>query len=229
MITGRQPVTGSQLQSHRTTVPNTADAIWYPLYDSVAYAAAGQLTSTFFSVPIGQGATTAPGAAGPKTEADTNMTNAGLLPKGNRFYCMGVELKLVPGNTPGKRGDGAVAATSPGRNWNDVNAVAQSGWVRFRIQNRDYVIDGPLGIFPSQDRLAGSAALADTTTAAGAGLVQIDYASFAGAPYQIVPTYIEDNQFFTVQIFWPALVPLVSGVAGRLWCRLLGQLIRDAQ
>jgi hypothetical protein len=229
MITGRQPVSGAQLQNHRVTVPNTADAIWYPLYDSVAYAAAGQLNLTFFSVPIGQGTTSAPGATGAKTEADTNLTNAGLLPKGNRFYCMGIEFKFVPGNTPGKRGDGAVAATSPGRNWNDVNAVAAGGWARFRIQNRDYVLDGPVGLFPPQDRLAGASALADTTTAAAAGLVQIDYAATAGAPYQIVPTYIEDNQFFGVSLFWPALVALPSGVAGRIWCRLLGQLIRDAQ
>lgn len=229
MITGRQPVSGAQLSGHRVTVPNTADAIWYPLYDSVVYPAAGALNLTFFALPIGQGVTSAPGAAGTKTEADTNLTNAGLLPKGNRFYCMGLEFKFVPGSTPGKRGDGAVAATSPGRNWNDVNNVSVSGWCRFRIQNRDYVLDGPLGLFPPQDRLAGSGALADTTTAGAAGLVQIDYAAMAGAPYQIVPTYIEDNQFFGITVFWPALVPTVSLVAGRLWCRLLGQLIRDAQ
>ncbi|HYM34705.1 MAG TPA: hypothetical protein VET48_04865 [Steroidobacteraceae bacterium] len=229
MITGRKPVSGSQIQGHRTTVPNTADAIWYPIYDSVTYAAAGQTNLTFFSLPIGQGTTTAPGATGAKTEADTNLTNAGLFPKGNRFYMMGIEFKFVPGNTVGKRGDGAVAATAPGRNWTDVNSVAQSGWVKVVIQNRTYVQDGPLGVFPSQDRLAGAAALADTTTAAAAGLVQVDYASFAGAPYQIVPAYIDSNQFFGVTVTWPAAVALPSGVAGRLWCRLLGQLVRDAQ
>src|SRR6266481_3756473 len=85
------------LAAHRVTVPGTQDAIYAPLYDSAVYAAAGQLQLNFFSLPIGQGTTSAPGATGAKTEADTNLSNAGLLPKGNRFYCTGVELTLWPG------------------------------------------------------------------------------------------------------------------------------------
>ena len=80
MGVGLTNLTRADLASHRVTVPGTQDAIYAPLYDSAVYLAAGQLNLSFFAAPIGQGATSAPGAAGTKTEADTNLTNAGLLP-----------------------------------------------------------------------------------------------------------------------------------------------------
>ena len=226
MSVGLDNLTRADLASHRVTVPGTQDAIYAPLYDSASYLAAGQLSLTFFSLPIGQGTTSAPGATGGKTEADTNLTNAGLLPKGNRFYATGLEFQFYPGSNPGR---GAAADTSAGFNWNDVYAVAKSGWARFRIQNRDYVVDGPLINFPPVTRLAGAASITSTLTAGAATMAQIDYAAFAGMPYNIVPVFIEANQAFTVQVFWPALVALPSTVAARIFCRLRGRLIRDAQ
>lgn len=214
------------LASHRVTVPGMQDAIYAPLYDSASYLAAGQLQLNFFAVPIGQGTTSAPGATGGKTEADTNMSNAGLLPKGNRFYCTGLEFQFYPGSNPGR---GAAADSTAGFNWNDVYAVAKSAWVRFRIQNRDYILDGPIGNFPPVVRLAGAASITSTLTAGASTMGQIDYASFAGMPYNIVPVFIESNQAFSVQVNWPALVALPSAVAGRIFCRLRGRLIRDAQ
>lgn len=226
MGVGLQNLTRAEMAAHRVTVPGTQDAIYAPLYDSAVYAAAGQLQLNFFALPIGQGTTSAPGATGAKTEADTNMSNAGLLPKGNRFYCSGIEFTLWPGSTPGR---GAVADSTAGFNWNDVNAVAKSGWVRLRIQNRDYVLDGPIGNFPSVTRLAGVAAMSTNLTTGAATFSEIDYASFAGMPYNIVPVLIESNQAFSVQVNWPALVALPSAAAGRLFCRLRGRLVRDAQ
>jgi len=223
---GLQNLSRRDLADHRVTVPGMQDAIYAPLYDSAVYAAAGQLQLNFFSLPIGQGTTSAPGAAGAKTEADTNLTNAGLLPKGNRFYCTGFEFQFYPGNNPGF---GATADAQLGRNWNDVYAVAKSGWARFRIQNRDYVLDGPLINFPPVVRLAGVASVTSTLTAGAATAGEIDYASFAGMPYNIVPVFIESNQAFSIQVNWPALVALPSTVAGRIFCRLRGRLVRDAQ
>lgn len=225
-MAGLNRLTRGDLVDHRVTVPGTQDEIFSPLYDSATYAAAGQTQLTFFALPIGQGTTTAPGAIGAKTEADTNLTNAGLLPKGNRFYCTGLEFQFYPGNNPGF---GAGADANLGRNWNDVYAAAKSGWVRFRIQNRDYILDGPIGNFPPVTRLAGVASLTSTLTAGAATAAEVDYAQFAGMPYNIVPVYIESNQAFTVQINWPAAVPLPSTTAARIFCRLRGRLIRDAQ
>jgi hypothetical protein len=222
-MVGLPRITGADLSQHRITVPGVNDEIYGPLYDSAVYAAAGQLQLNFFQTPIGAGATSAPGAAGTKSEADTNMTNNGLLPQGNRFYCTGLEFNFIPGSVPGNTG--AIATT--GQNLNDVNAVARSGWVRFRIQNRDYILDGPIGVFPPLNRLAVSSTPASVVTAAT--MVQADYAAMAGAPYNIVPVFIESNTSFSVQINWPALVPLPSTVAGRIFCRLRGRLIRAAQ
>jgi len=137
-----------------------------------------------------------------------------------------VEFTLWPGSNPGR---GAVADSTAGFNWNDVNAVAKSGVVRFRIQNRDYVLDSPIGNFPSVTRLAGVAAMSTNLTTGAATFSEIDYASFAGMPYNIVPVYIESNQAFSIQLTWPALVALPSAAAGRIFCRLRGRLIRDAQ
>jgi hypothetical protein len=225
-MVGLQRLSRGDLASHRVTVPGTQDEIYSPLYDSVTYAAVGQTQLTFFALPIGQGTTSAPGAAGTKTEADTNLTNAGLLPKGNRFYCTGIEFQFYPGSNPGR---GAAADNTVGFNWNDMYAVAKSGWVRFRIQNRDYLLDGPLINFPPVTRLSGMAAITRTLTAGASTLDQVDYCSLAGMPYNIVPVFIESNQAFTVQVNWPAAVALPSAVAGRLFCRLRGRMIRDAQ
>lgn len=225
-MAGLNRISARDLAQHRVSIPGKQDEIYSPLYDYQSYAAAGQLQLNFFALPIGQGTTSAPGATGAKTEADTNLTNAGLLPKGNRFYCTGLEVLLFPGNNPGA---GAAADSIAGRNWNDVYAVAKSGWLRFRIQNRDYVLDSPLINFPPVTRLAGAAAVATNLTAGASTFGEIDYAVFAGMPYSIVPVFIESNQSFSVQVNWPALVALPSTTAGRIGVRLRGRLIRDAQ
>jgi len=228
-FSGRRRVTRGELVAHRTTVPNTQDAVFNPLYDYQPYVAAGQLVLNFFQVPIGQGATSHPGGAGPKTEADTNMTNAGMLAKGNRFLCIGIEVEFYPGSVPGFNVALALSAAELARNWDDVYVVSRSGSVRFRIQNRDYVLDAPIGKFPSSTRLCGTAALSDNAATATSLVNQIEYASMCGAAYNIVPTYIEATQAFGVQLVWPNLIALPSAVIGRIGVRLIGDLIRDAQ
>jgi len=224
---GLTQTTKAALAAHMARVPGTQDEIYAPLYDSIVYPAAGAQQLTFFALPIGQGVTSAPGAAGAKTENDTNLTNAGLLPLGNRFYCTGIELQFFPGVNPGT---GPTAdALFIGQFWNDVYAVAKAGWLRFRIQNRDYTLDGPLMNFPPVTRLAGVASATSTLTAGAATLDQIQYATLAGMPYNLVPVFIESNQSFVVTVNFGAAVALPSTVAGRMFVRLRGRLIRDAQ
>lgn len=223
---GLTTTTKAALAQHMARVPGTQDEIYAPLYDSATYAAAGQQQLTFFATPLGQGTTTAPGATGPKTENDTNMSNAGLLPLGNRFYMTGIEVALFPGINPGV---GAAADSTTGNFWNDIYAVAKSGWMRFRIQNRDYILDGPIGNFPSVTRLAGVAAITSTLTAGASTKDEVSYASFAGMPYNLVPMFIESNQSFTCTLNWSSVVALPSAAAARVFIRLRGRLIRDAQ
>ena len=225
-MAGLSTTSKSQLAQHIARVPGTQDEIYAPLYDSVSYPAAGQTQLTFFTLPIGQGTTSAPGGTGPKTENDTNLTNAGLLPLGNRFYMTGIEVIFFPGTSPGT---GPLADSTTGFAWNDAYAVAKSGWLRFRIQNRDYILDGPLINFPPVTRLAGVAAITSTLTAGATTKDEISYVSFAGMPYNLVPMFIESNQSFVCQMNWIAAVPLPSAAIGRVFIRLRGRLIRDAQ
>lgn len=60
-----------------------------PLYDSFRMPAAATSTVSFFQIPKGQPGT-AFAAAGNKTLADTNLTNAGLLPSPQRFLIQAI-------------------------------------------------------------------------------------------------------------------------------------------
>lgn len=223
---GLQRISNTNLVQGASTVAGKRDEVKMPLYDTAAYPAAGTNQLTFFALPIGQGVTTAPGAAGAKTEADTNLTNAGLLPAGNSFYLTGVELHFWPGFSPAA---GAAADALAGRFWTDVWTFLTSGWLRLRIQQRDYVLDGPALMFPPKTRLAGVASLTSTLTAGAATLDQVNYAAAAGIPYTMVGQTITPNQSFSVTLNYPALVPLPSVVAARVQCRLDGRFIRDVQ
>ncbi len=100
--------------------------------------------------------------------------------------------------------------------------------VKFRVQDRDYVQDGPLMKFPTQTRLAGFAAL-NETTATTASNAQVGYAAACGAGYNMVPLRLYSNQAFQVTVTFPALIPLPSTVDGRLGARLVGDMVRNAQ
>lgn len=224
---GLPRLTNTAMAAHISTVPGAStDEVNMPLYDTLPYAAAGVNQLLFFAQQIGQGVTTAPGAAGAKTEADTNMTNGGLLPAGNQFFLTGIEYHFWPGVLPGT---GAAADSTAGQFWNDVWTFLTSGWTRLRIQNRDYVLDGPSLVFPPSTRLAGVASLTSTLTAGAATLDQVSYAAGAGAAYHMVGQTITSNQSFSVQLNYPALVPMPSTRAARVQCRLRGRFIRAAQ
>lgn len=223
-IKGRTGVKAGQIQQFRSSLPQ-ADSIFSPLYDYQTYPALGQLQFTFFSVPQGQGTTSAPSGTGAKTLLDTNLTSAGMLPLGNRFLCLGIEVEFLPGPLPAATGVAAAAATI-GQQWNDVYSVLRNGALTLTIQNRVFAQDAPLMKFPTQTRLAGVATHSETTATTYGG---VGYASGCGAAYDIIPVYIESTQGFNVGIQFPALIPTVSTVAGRLGVRLVGKLVRNAQ
>jgi len=73
------------------------DVIAQPLYDTVTLPMAGATRLTFFSVPLGQGATAF--GAGTKHLGDTNMELAGQLAAGFAFKLLGFRLAF-PWNIP---------------------------------------------------------------------------------------------------------------------------------
>jgi hypothetical protein len=222
-MNGRPILTTTQLQNHLTQVGAISDVIWAPLYDSNSYPSAGTLQLNFFALPIGQGTTSAPGATGTKTLADTNMTAAGQLTMGNDFYMTGQEVLFFPGENPGTQG------TTAGFFLNDTWVFSKSGVLTLAIgSNRNYIQDGPLGQFPPITRLAVASAIAGSG-AATTTINESTYAVLAGTPYSITPVYITATLGFQETMTWPALVATVSPNAARVFSRLDGYLIRNAQ
>ncbi len=179
----------------------------------------------FFTSPLGQGTTTAPGATGSKTLADTNMQSAGQLTKGNEFFMIGQELMLFPGEAPEVNlGAGATVNGFV----NDTYVIGKSGVLTLQIgSNRNYIQDGPLLIFPPAARLAVASGIGGTSTAGTQSVLSTNYAVWTGEPYAITPVYIEATQGFQETILWPALV--TAQATARLFSRLRGYLIRNAQ
>lgn len=220
---GRPILTQDMLNQHRTALA-AQDVIYAPLFDSAAYGTAGQNQLVMFTSPLGQGTTTAPGATGSKTLADTNMTAAGQLTKGNEFYMTGQELMLFPGENPETVGGNNVINSF----LNDTYNVGKSGVLTLQIgSNRAYIQDGPLLIFPPSARLAVQAAIGGVNTASTQSISEALYASWAGEPYAITPVYIEATQGFQETLQWPASVTITA--TARLFSRLRGYLIRNAQ
>ena len=214
---GLTPPSLAQLEQYNVNVDGQPEVIWQPLYDYQVYAAAGFTSQRFFNVPAGQ--------AG-KTFDDTNLETAGVLPVPQNMAITSVEVVFFPGNVIGSQG----AATIAGDNWNDVQAVQEAGHLSLVIGSKEYLLDAPLGKFPPAFRIAGGAALADSTTAGAAQLTQIDYAVFAGRIYDIVPLRLISQQNFRVDLnFDNGVVALPSTVAGRIGVRLNGFRYRLAQ
>jgi hypothetical protein len=220
---GRPILTQQDLQQYVTSLA-TQDVIWAPLYDANSYPTAGVTQLSYFTAPLGQGTTSAPGGSGTKTLADTNLNSAGQLTKGNEFLMTGQELIYFPGVAPEN-----YAGADSGQNGgvNDVFNVGKSGVLTLQIQNRNYLQDGPLQLFPPTARLAVSAGIGGSATAGTQSILEVAYAHWAGETYDITPVYLEATQGFSEVIQWPAAVTV--NTTGRLYSRMRGYLIRNAQ
>lgn len=223
----RQILTREQLAQHQSYLSDW-DVIWDPLYDFVVYPSAGATQLSFFSTPQGQGTTSAPGASGSKTLADTNMDTSSQLGKGNQFYVTGLEMLFFPSNPIG---DGGLGISAVGAFVNNVYNVGKSGVVTLEVgSGRTYIQQGPLQLFPPSTRLAIAAALASTgNTAVATSVGEINYATWSGEVYTIVPLLLDANQTFTFKVTWPAVVAAASGADHRMGARLRGYRIRNAQ
>lgn len=225
---GLQRLTRQELADHRVTVPGMSDEQYAPLYDFANYPAAGIAQLNFFTTPIGGGASTAPGAAvgATKSEADTNLVVAGMLPRDQWFFITGIEVLAFPGINPGR---GGVADATAGQFINDIWTLGKSGFLKLKIGTREYIIDGPLMVFPTTQGIGGIAAMATNFTTGAATFSEIDYARFVGQPYTTVGLWITPTQNFSVSLNWPGLVPTVSTTICRLGIRLRGRFGRAVQ
>lgn len=192
------------------------EVIGSSLYDYTTYAAAGQTELNFFQTPQGQGS---------KTLADTNMEAAGSLPAPKNFLVTSLEVNFWPGVNPAEFG-----AQDAADYINDVWTVAKSGYLEFYIGSKNYIQEGPVGVFPAANGLVVAAALADQTTIAAASQSRIGYANMGGKPYVLPsPIALVSNQNFRVSLKWPTAVALPSTQIGRIGVRLRGYLYRLSQ
>ncbi len=210
--------TVQQLRQANVSVNGVKEIIWQPQYDFAQYLAAGQQSIKFFQSPAG---------ANGKTQADTNMQAAGQFPAGTLFALTGIEIPFQSGASIYTEGAAPIATGASYAD--DVNAALGYGaFLILTIGNKPYLVDAPLEMFPSSGRLYVSSSIAIALPAAET-VGTFSYAAGAGMPYDVTGLYIPSNQNFDVTLYWPALVPLPSGKAGRIGCRLNGYIVRNVQ
>lgn len=205
----------SELAQYNVNRPDQVEALKWSLYDTLAYAAAGQSQLQFFQVPKGQSG---------KTFAQTNMTAAGLLPAPQSFLIQTIELFFFPGEVISTYGPAAASSFV-----NDTyKFFSQPAWLELYIGSKAYLDEAPLLKFPPKNGLSGFSALSDTTTAAASGQSQIGYASGGGQVYELnPPILLVPTQNFNVTLNWPALVTVTN--AASVVCNLGGILYRNSQ
>jgi len=208
--------TVDDLQKYSVNRGGQYEVIGSSLYDYTTYAAAGQTQLNFFQTPQGQGS---------KTLADTNMEAAGSLPAPKNFLVTSIEVNFWPGVNPSLFG-----AEVAGEYLNDVWTLAKSGWLEFFIGSKNYIQEGPIGVFPAANGLVVAAAAADASTAGANLQTLVNYANLGGKPYILPsPIALVSNQNFRVTMNWPVAVPLPSVAAARIGVRLRGYLYRLSQ
>lgn len=204
-----------QLEQYNVNVEGQPEVIYQPIYDFQVYPAAGVTELAFYAVPQGQAA---------KTFDDTNMELAAALPVPVNMAITDMQVWFFPGTVVSATG--AIVAA----NWNDSEAVLTGGNLQLVIGSKEYLVDAPLMKFPPTSRLAGQAALSDTTTAAAARVTVIDYASAAGRTYDLVPLRLISQQNFVVRLrFDNGVIATPSTVAGRIGVTMGGFRYRLAQ
>lgn len=202
MIAGRKPPNLRKLQAYNVNRLGAVEAIWQPVYDYLAYPAAGQTAPfTFFQRTTGTAGTTL---------ADTNMQGAGLFPAPQRFLATGIQVIFVPGPAAAL---GGLAIGIVQTNWVDVNEVnlLPNSFLVFSIGNKPYLREAPIGKFPPVFSIDGRGDRSDANVAAAAGLGFIDYARSSGRYYSITPLKIPPVQNFDIAIQTPAAVSVQAG------------------
>ncbi len=205
------------LANYATMVPGQVELTRSSLYDTLAYAQAGQSQLQFFQTPKGQGG---------KTYADSNMSTAGSLPQPQSFLIQTIELWFFPGSAvlPAAYGAGAVSAFT-----NDTYKVFKYGsWLELYIGSKPYLDEAPLLKFPPRNGLTGFAAMSDSTTAGATQANQVAYASAGGPTYELnPPILLTPNTNFNVTLNWPTVQAISA--AGTMMCSMSGWLYRLSQ
>jgi hypothetical protein len=197
------------------------------LYDSAAYAAAGQSFLSFFTQALGQGTGV---GGGPKTFSDTNMESAPGLPSGQEFLIQTLDIifeATIPSVTAGQ--PAVFGAQLVDTAINDAWIFWRQGNLQLFIGSKAYCQEAPLMKFPPKAFFGVDAALADSTTAGANQQSRIGVASARGPCYKIVPwILLVSNVNFKVLLSWPEGVAAIVN-PGRAFVSLGGLHYRNSQ
>lgn len=206
---GRNPLPLSQLQSYNPNRPDQIEAIWQPFYHKVAYPTTGQAALQFFNVAFSGDYTV------------TNMPAAAFFPAPTAFLCCAIMLNFIPGASISQVGTAAARAEN---NWNDVVGVANAGYVEFVIGGKVYLRDSPSGRFAPNYSVGGATAI---NGAGNTGSADVQFARAAGRYYEITPFLIPQTQNFSITLYTPTLVTVVT--AGNVIATMDGFYYRQSQ
>jgi hypothetical protein len=215
---------------------NSYETLTQSLYDSAIYPAAGSNQITFFQTAIGAGVGVISGVA--KTPEDTNMQVGGTLPAMQAYIVSSIEVEVTPAVSNGNpiwvvnELPAVFGAQAIAQNINDIYKIRQTGYLLFNIGSKAYMTEGPLMKFPASNDFMLNAAVADIApNGAGTGNMQsrIAYGNAGGPPYLLSPNnlLLVANQNFSITLNWATLEPVTA--AGRIFVRLMGQLLRASQ
>ena len=193
------------LANSQVLMPNSAEVIFQPFYDSAVYPASGANAIAFFQESIG---------VNNKTLSQTNMELNGQLPKGQAFVVTGVQVAFYPGQNSEDTARRAIV--------DDVRTFAENGVLVFRIGSKDYITQAPLGKFPPVEGLEVSASVTD-----GTGILTTTYARPDGREFAILDLELASSNNFKVSLL--ELPPLPSTTDGKIVVSLNGYLYRNTQ
>lgn len=203
------------------------EAITNTLYDSLAYAAAGANTLSFFTTPIGQGVGF---GGGVKTLSDTNMNNPGSLPANQEFLITSLEVMFNPTTpTVAAQMPAAFGAQAAALILNDSYIFYRAGNLTLTIGSKAYCQEAPLMKFPPKAYFELHAAFSDATTPGATMQQRAAFGTARGRPYLLkAPLRLVSNQNFSVVLAWPEGLQAITNPA-RVTVSLDGIFYRRSQ
>lgn len=229
--------TASDFNRYRVTNPNDSEVLRQRLYDFMLYPAGGTPELNFFSLPIGQGVATAPGsvAGSQKTDSDTNLQAANMLPSGMKFQIESIEVVFLPGSSAAANTytpafpifSGVTEGVAEANQARDIYTVLNSGLLELNVLQKNYLREPRLLSFPPKAYFDMDVSVATATAAAD--LVAANLKA-NGRPYFVDPEItINPAENFGVKLKWPGAVALPSTFNGRIGVILDGFMMRASQ
>lgn len=173
--------------------PSRPEELVQPIYDRANISQTIPSSIVLFSIPIGQSTTlirATAAASVSKTERDTNLRNAGVIPV-KAFQVSGISLSLFH------------ADLDSADNARDAALILNNGYLKFRTDDKD-LITLPLSYIPVVNMIQAVATTATTTTMNA-------YASPMGNFFKLNPQItLSPNQPFQTTLYWDGTLTLDS-------------------